>query len=347
MAVLSGRTSLVEVTRLTEDVGIGAHDLLVQGLEAHPAVECSPTCARVWAAIGRAERAVRRRIRRRPAAATRRSSCASQHRSSRCSQNAASSTVSPTVRRPWCWRSSALLSPSAPADRAALVGAVHDAREVVEDRVVVVERARVLAQRLQQAAGRRPRPAAPGVGVRDRGDVGPRPVDLGVDRERRRVHGSLTGEERRPSRSTSSRSDAPRWRQLLPNGLSQNRCGNSGSRTVMWPATQWSYPSCAKSRYATARRPLRWAAFLLDRRERRRRHWSRPTATPRGGPSRAPPVLVPRRAARARDAAPGRWCRRAPPGAVGSRPRSRAVSRSSVPVHVRPAATTHPRRARA
>jgi hypothetical protein len=88
-----------------------------------------------------------------------------------------------------------LLVPERACKRAAFVGAVHDTGEVVEDRVVLVEGARVLAQRLQQATGGRPRPSAPGVRVRDRGDVRSRAMDLGVDRERRRVHRTLARDE--------------------------------------------------------------------------------------------------------------------------------------------------------
>src|SRR3989337_1501376 len=78
------------------------------------------------------------------------------------------------------------------------------------------------------------------------------------------------------------------WRKLLPNGLTQNSSGNSGSRTVMWPATPSLNPNLPKMRRAPASFALRLArssstvaqgagelrlavgAFLLDRREGRR-----------------------------------------------------------------------------
>src|SRR4051794_10682300 len=49
------------------------------------------------------------------------------------------------------------------------------------------------------------------------------------------------------------------WRKLYPNGLTQNRSGNSGSRTVMCPATPSANPSRPKIRNAPASLALRCA----------------------------------------------------------------------------------------
>ena len=69
-------------------------------------------------------------------------------------------------------------------DALALLGVEHDAGVVVEQRVVVVERADVLGQRVEEPAERRPRLAVHRVRVGGRDHVGPGGVDLRVDRER-------------------------------------------------------------------------------------------------------------------------------------------------------------------
>ena len=48
------------------------------------------------------------------------------------------------------------------------------------------------------------------------------------------------------------------WRKLMPNGLTQKWSGNSGSRTVMWPATPSPKPNRPKMRSAPASFALRW-----------------------------------------------------------------------------------------
>ena len=47
------------------------------------------------------------------------------------------------------------------------------------------------------------------------------------------------------------------WRKLRPNGLTQKWSANSGSRTVMWPATPSPKPNRPKMRNAPASRCLR------------------------------------------------------------------------------------------
>ena len=47
------------------------------------------------------------------------------------------------------------------------------------------------------------------------------------------------------------------WRKLRPNGLTQKWSGNSGSRTVMWPATPSPKPKRPKMRSAPASLCLR------------------------------------------------------------------------------------------
>ena len=49
------------------------------------------------------------------------------------------------------------------------------------------------------------------------------------------------------------------WRKLLPNGLTQKWSGNSGSRTVMCPATPSPKPKRPKMRRAPASFCLRWS----------------------------------------------------------------------------------------
>ena len=183
--------------------------------------------------------------------------------------------------------------------RAALLAAVHDAREVVEDRVIVVERAGVLTQRLEQTAGGRPRTAAPGVGVRDRGDVGPRPVDLGVDRERRRVHGSLTGEEAAfqvDEQQVGGAEVAP----APPERVEPEPVRELGVADRDVAGDPVVVPQLREEAVRDRQPALAVGAFVLDRRERRRRHGRARRQHARGGPSPAPLVLVTRRAARAR-----------------------------------------------
>jgi len=63
----------------------------------------------------------------------------------------------------------------------------HDAVEALVQHVVVVERARVLRERVDLAAERAPRPPVDGVAVRGAHDVGPGGVHGGVDHVRGRV----------------------------------------------------------------------------------------------------------------------------------------------------------------
>ena len=101
----------------------------------------------------------------------------------------ASSTLSPTVSRPWLRKIAALASPSAVAIRMPSSSREHDARVVVEQRVIVVERARVLGD-----ADRASRPsedhALPCIEWQWAADdhVGTGQVDVRVDRERGPVH---------------------------------------------------------------------------------------------------------------------------------------------------------------
>ena len=55
-----------------------------------------------------------------------------------------------------------------------------------------------------------------------------------------------------PSWVTAMRSETRMWRKLIPNGLTQNMCGSSGSRTVMWPAIPSPKPNLPKMRNAPA-----------------------------------------------------------------------------------------------
>ena len=116
------------------------------------------------------------------------SSCAWHERSIVMNHHAASSTVRPTVSRPWFARMAALASPRAWAMRLPSSSVEHDAGVVVEHHVVAVERARVLGERIERAAQRRPRLAVHRVGVRGGHHVGAGGVDLRVDHERGRVH---------------------------------------------------------------------------------------------------------------------------------------------------------------
>ena len=81
-------------------------------------------------------------------------SCASQVRSMVANQKTASSTEWPAVRRPWLRRITALLPPRACADALALLLVDHDARVVVEERVVLEERARILGERVEESPQR-------------------------------------------------------------------------------------------------------------------------------------------------------------------------------------------------
>ena len=73
-------------------------------------------------------------------------------------------------------------------DALAFVRVEHDAREVVEAGMVLVERAGVLRDRLQHLPERRKGFAVQRVRVRSTDGVEPRGVYLRVDRESRRVH---------------------------------------------------------------------------------------------------------------------------------------------------------------
>ena len=88
-----------------------------------------------------------------------------QDRSIVMNHHAASSTECPTVSRPWFRRITALRSPSACGDALALLEVEHDAGVVVEQRMVVVEGAGVLGDRIEQPAQRRPGLAVHGVRV--------------------------------------------------------------------------------------------------------------------------------------------------------------------------------------
>ena len=72
-------------------------------------------------------------------------------------------------------------------DALALLDVEDDAGVVVEERVVLVERARVLRDGVEQAPERRPGLAVDRVGVGGGDDVGPGGVHLGVDGEGGRV----------------------------------------------------------------------------------------------------------------------------------------------------------------
>ena len=62
-----------------------------------------------------------------------------------------------------------------------------------------------------------------------------------------------------PEWLTRRRSLTRMWRKLMPNGLTQKWSGNSGSRTVMWPATPSPKPKRPKMRSAPASFCLRWS----------------------------------------------------------------------------------------
>ena len=111
------------------------------------------------------------------------SSWAWHERSIVMNHHAASSTECPTVSSPWLRRMTALPR-RALGDALALLEVEDDARVVVEQRVVLVERAHVLGDRIEQPPERRPRLAVDRVRVGRRDDVGARGMDLAVDRER-------------------------------------------------------------------------------------------------------------------------------------------------------------------
>ena len=143
------------------------------------------------------------------------------------------------------------------ADALALLEVEHHAGEVVEERVVLEERARVLGDRIEQAAERRPRLAVQRVRVRGGDHVGTRRVHLRVDRERGAVHQRVALDHRRRVWSTQIRSDTRMCLKFIPNGFTQKRSRCSGSRTVMWPATPSSKPNLPKRRNDAASRCLR------------------------------------------------------------------------------------------
>ena len=107
--------------------------------------------------------------------------------------------------------------PSAAGEPVALVGVVHDAGVVVEHGEVLVERARILADRFEHATGGGPRAPVDRVRVRDGVHVGPGTVDLGVDRERGAVeqavaleHGAVEVDEDQVSRREKAPAAAER-----------------------------------------------------------------------------------------------------------------------------------------
>ncbi len=81
-------------------------------------------------------------------------------------------------------------------DPLALLEVEHDAGVLVEQRVVVVERARVLGDRIEQSAERGPRLAVYRMGVGGADHVGPRGVHLRVDGERGLVQRSVALDDR-------------------------------------------------------------------------------------------------------------------------------------------------------
>ena len=121
-----------------------------------------------------------------------------------------------------------------------LLGLVDRAGVVVEHCVVAVERARVLARRLDQPTGGRPRAPVDRVRVRDGVDVVPRARWSSEWIANAAAFSGRSPSSTVPSKSTRRRSDSSMSRQLTPSGLAQNRSSCSGSRTVMCPATQWS-----------------------------------------------------------------------------------------------------------
>ena len=142
-----------------EQVGLLAHDRLVERLEAHVA-------GHRLAHLRRGERAPSRSSMSTGVPAASASSCAWHERSIVTNHHTASSTEWPTVSSPWLRRMTALLLAERVRDALALLGVEHHAGVVVEQRVVLVERARVLRERVEEAAERRPRLAVDRVRVR-------------------------------------------------------------------------------------------------------------------------------------------------------------------------------------
>ena len=103
-------------------------------------------------------------------------------------QNAASSTVSPTVNNPWFLWIAALPVGNFDGQLPARLDLEHDRAALLGDHdVVLVEDAGVLCQRGERDAERAERLAVRRVRVRGGDDVGPGLVDRGVDHERRPV----------------------------------------------------------------------------------------------------------------------------------------------------------------
>ena len=111
-------------------------------------------------------------------------------RSIEMNQNAASSTDSPTVNRPWFWWIAALPVGNAAAKSLAGLDLEDDRAAVFGDqRVVVVEDAGVLGQRGERDAERAERLAVRRVRVGGGDDVGAGRMDRRVQHERRPVDG--------------------------------------------------------------------------------------------------------------------------------------------------------------
>ena len=100
----------------------------------------------------------------------------------------ASSTEWPTVSSPWLRRMSGLALPERVRDALALFGVEHHAGVVVEERVVFVEGAGVLRERIEEATERRPRLAVDRVRVRGGDHIRTGRVHGRVDGERGGVH---------------------------------------------------------------------------------------------------------------------------------------------------------------
>jgi len=114
----------------------------------------------------------------------------------------------------------ALLRAESLSDLRTFAGFVDHAAEVLEQAVVLVERAGVLRQRIELAAERRPGLAVQRVRVRGRDDLGPRLVNRGMDRERGAVQRPLAIAIS-PCELTSSRSETRMREKCKPKGLTQ------------------------------------------------------------------------------------------------------------------------------
>src|ERR1700722_5909486 len=79
-------------------------------------------------------------------------------------------------------------------DPLALIDVEYDAGKVLENFVVLEESASVLSDRVEAPAKRRPGPAVYRVAVSGRDNIRPGRVDLGMDRERGRVHPAVTAD---------------------------------------------------------------------------------------------------------------------------------------------------------